>query len=336
MQRNSWRLLPILCLIGCESGPQKVYVNLDGLTARNRGFSTAAAMPQPPKPLPAETFNLPERPAQVLESSTSSEVVKPQADAASAQAEALKTIEKRLVRIYQKQIDFFASQQQALLGDPDTVRVQQVMPELRAAFTRYADARLPMAARLAYIAGLPDSNPKNLPPPANIRPVPKQRWLEANDLRKKVETLDANYSNEATRILGEAGRMAAEDRLAVLKKVEDFRRQMMDRALQEAINPLKFKKRDVSVRLKAEPQVTLPDQAGQSVRIEATNTLPPAPQVEFGRSGESETISRELLRRQLAIWAAINRYTVIQSPNASLRDATKDFERWRNQQRVGP
>jgi hypothetical protein len=293
-------------------------------------------LPKPPSPLPAKSYSLPSVSAEVLESSGRPELVKPQEDSDAAQAEALRTIKKRLIKIYQKQIDLFAEQQQALLGDPDASSIAQIMPQLHAAFSRYAESRLPLVSRLSYLAGIPDTNPSNAPPRAGLRPVPKAQWLEANGIRAKLKVLDDAYSTEATQILAEAGKLAAKDRLALLQKVENFRREMMDRALKEAINPLQSRTRSATLRLKALPEISLPAQPGRSINLPVTETLPSPPQVEFEKSSESANISKEFLRRQLAIWAAINRYTVVQLPVGNARDATKDFEIWRKQQRVGP
>jgi hypothetical protein len=335
MRKNSALIFFVLLGPGCASPSRNVYVDLQSI--RLEPFPAAAQSVRPvlPKPLPSQSFVLSGVPAKTLASSSSAEVVASQADAREAQEAALETIKKRLIKIYKRQIDLFAAQQKSLAPDSDSLRVQEALPALYAAFQRYATARLPLISRLSYLAGLPDTNPKNAPPPATLRPVPRSRWVEANALRSRIYGLDDSYSNEATDILAKASGLAAVDRFNLLKKVEDFRRQMMDRALQEAAAPIRSRAPAI-LRLQAAPSIVLPQVAPESVEIPATPALPASPQVESVRSGESERISKELLRRQLVIWAAINQFSVVPKLSSNVRDATKDFERWRSQQKVGP
>jgi hypothetical protein len=331
-----------LLVTGCASKPETVYVDLNAVYQTEQKSPPIPAIPKPPAPLPEQEYVIPGASEEILENSAEPGIEKTQNDASEAQKEALSVIRHRLVKIYQGQIDLFAEKQRRLLVDPESARVKEIMPELQSAFAGYASARMPYIAELTFLSGLPDSNPSNAPPPASLKPVPKQRWLRANALRERIQVLDRAYAEKATDILAKAGRLAAEDRLGVLKKVDEFRAQMMDRALQEAAAPTLNSSASAFLGLNPQPSIVLPKQPSREIKFPATAALPPAPQVEFERSGESERVAKELLRRQLLIWSSICGFHVVQDRTSTLdhnrhvRDATKDFERWRIQQKVGP
>ena len=322
---------------GCAPKTAEVWVNLDSIVWAKP--AQAVVVPAPKRPTtgsPAETFGLPGRPAQVVAGPTSGAEEETAAAAEASQATALKRLRKRLSAVYSRQADFYAEEQARLLGDPESRALDKLLPDLKRAFQAYAVKRTPLVIKLINLAGFPDVNPKGDPPPATLSPVDKKFWLSANNTRSEIGALDAEYSKTATAILAQVDHLANQDRLALLAKVDAYRRQMNERATLEATNPFENAHRSEALHLAAEPAVVLPPLAVRTMTLPAVPPLPDPPKVDLGEAQPSTSQKRLMLGRQLAIWLALNQRVLAAGPGRGVPDETGNFDHWRQQQQAGP
>ena len=320
---------------GCAKAihPQ-VWVDLDRvLRDTQRSAAQPVPMPKSPPPIKAETFVLDGRSSEEMAGSASPALEHPLRDVTEIQQQALKQLLRRLQVVYRRQADLYEQEQQRLLGDPDRAQFQKILPELRIAFAAYANNRMPLAARLAFLAGFPDPNPKGDPPPANLRPVPKQRWLAANAVRVQVTALDRQYDAKATALIANAASLAAADRISLLNRVEEYRQQMNDRAMKEAVDPLEGGEAPVTLKLSGSAPVRLPARPPITVTLPGSPAMPPLPQV--GSNGTVGVSNRLMVSRQLEIWLAQSGKTLSERPGRDTPDVTQEFEDWIRQQRAG-
>ena len=177
------------------------------------------------------------------------------AAAEASQAAALKRLRQRLTSVYSRQVDAYGEEQLRLLGDPESRALDKFIPDLQTLFKAYAVKRTPLVVKLANEAGFPDTNPKSAPPPDLLSPVGKKFWLDANDTRKQIQALDGEYSRSAVEVLAKVSHLANQERLALLAKVDAYRRQMNDRAVAEAANPFESEQGAQALHLSPEPAV---------------------------------------------------------------------------------
>jgi hypothetical protein len=252
-----------------------------------------------------------------------------------SQEKALRLLEQRLEQVYARQADFYEAEQRRLMGDPESRALDQIEPKLREAFVQYSEERLPYVLKIINLAGFPDSNPKNLPPPDNLRPVPKDQWLKAMDARTKLNSIDRGYSSKVTALLADAERLADADRFALLKKVDDFRRTMEERAMKEAANPLQLAVKPIVLSLSRQPPPTLQAVPPVSVTIPGSPAMPPPPKVDFGDPLSPMGGQRGLLEEELKIWLANHDEVLATKPSKKLPDKTQEFAAWISQLKAG-
>jgi hypothetical protein len=258
------------------------------------------------------------------------------AAAEASEAAALKKLRQRLTAVYSRQADFYTEEQRRLLGDPQSRALDKVLPELRSAFQAYADRRTPLVIKLINLSGFPDSNPKSQPPPPRLSPLEKKFWLSANEIRAQIQSLDDGYSKEAAGILAQVQHMANLEQLALLQKIDAFRKQMNDRAIAEAVNPLEGGVRAQILHVSSEPAVVLPPLAERTMTLPAVPALPAPPKVDWNEAQPSPKEGRMLMERQLSIWLALNHMALASGPGRDIPDKTREFEFWRTQQQAGP
>ncbi|HWD38094.1 MAG TPA: hypothetical protein VG944_04545 [Fimbriimonas sp.] len=322
-------------LVGCGVSQPRVWVDLDRailLTPETK--AAAVSLPKPPPGMPAKSFVLPGRSREVVGSAASPGVAKPRQAATEIQDRSLRTLRERLLRVYMRQADLYQRQQETLTGDLNKKALTALTPRLREAFEEYARRRMPLITRLVFLVGFPDSNPTSAPPPEGLQPVPKRRWLEGNELRSQIAALDLAYSKQVADFLSEIAHMAAEDRLALLKKVDDYRRQLMDQALKEAVNPMKSGT-PLTLRLSGSSAVELPPVPDQKLDLPAAPAPSPAPQVESERAFYEREQSRRLMGKQLQIWLALQGKALAPQSGRGIPDETQEFVDWIRRQRAG-
>ncbi len=294
------------------------------------------AVPPPPPGTPAQTFALPGREAELVTGPTPGAEARTERRVEASQEQALKRLQKRLQAIYARQADLYAQEQTRLLGDPEQKQLQVILPKLKAAFDAYAVQRTPLFIQLINLAGFPDPNPKGQPPPAGLSPLAKRIWEQANKARTDLAALDAAYSRTAEGLVAEVARLAGQDRLALLHKIEAFRQQMNERAIAEAVNPLQANSTSVVLSIPGRPAVVLPAVPPRTVTLPAVPPAPPLPKVDSQEARLGPAERRKLIERQLSIWLALNNKVLASGPGSRVPDQTQDFQEWRIRQQAGP
>lgn len=334
----------IFLLAGCGHPTTTVWVDLDRVMIdQPEAVSSPPSVPKAPGPVPAETFTLPGRTPEILAGPTTPGERRTVAVTEEDQRRQLDSLRRRLEAIYARQTDIYAAEQTRLMGDPELKAFQSVVqPKLRAAFQAYADKRTPLVVRLVNLSGFPDTNPRSLPPPAAIvgkngkTTVNQRFWLEANDVRAQIAALDAEYDKTASELIAEVRRLGAADRLALLKKIQQFRNEMNERAIAEAASPLEAGRPIVTLSIQAEPAVVLPATAPKTLTVPGVPTASPAPKVDSQEARNTPVETRDLLQRQLGIWLALHDRVLARAPERGVPDVTREFESWRRQQQAGP
>ena len=334
--RSSRAALALLCLAGCASPKTTVWVDTDQVFREAPApVRTSVPSPKPPGPLPPATFTIPGRPAEVLTGRSSATPNRTVSATAGQEEQALKALQRRLEAIYARQANFYEAEQRRLLGDPEKQAFEQIRPQLLAAFQKYGHERMPVFLKLISLVGFPDPNPHNNPPPAGLRPVPLANWQQANALRDQLEKMDTAYSQEATALLAQSARLADQKRLELLKKVDAFRRQMMERAVTEAANPLRKSLTSVDLTIGGDAPIQVPATAPVTVTIPGLPAMNPLPKVEFEEDLLSDSARKREIKHDLEIWLGINNLTLAPQPRKGVPDRTSEFSNWRRQQRLG-
>jgi len=336
MRPPSSLVFALLLLGGCAAPKSLVWVDTDQvLHSSQPPAAPSPSLPKPPGPTPAEVFTMAGRPAEVLTGRGAATINRTVAASEGSEEEALRALQRRLEAIYTRQATYFEAEQRQLLGDPEKEEFEKIRPQLLAAFARYGEARMPIVLKLVSLVGFPDPNPKNLAPPESLKPVPLQKWKQANDLRNQLAKLDAGYSEQATALLAESAHLADLQRLTLLQKVDEFRKRMMDRAQQEAANPLRKSLTSVELTIGGDAPIHVPATPPAVVTMPALPAMEPAPKVEFEEDLSSESARKQQIRRELDIWLGIHNLALAPSKKAGVPDRTSEFSNWRRQQRLG-
>jgi hypothetical protein len=330
-------LVAAIALGGCGSRSDEVWIDLDRVVDADRPAPFALPTPpSPPKGSPARSFTLPGRNPELVNGPSLASEARTVRQVEVSQTAALDRLRKKLQTIYARQADLYAEEQARLLGDPDQKQFEAILPRFRAAFEAYAATRQPVYIQLIGLAGFPDSNPRSEPPPPSLSPLAKARWIEANEVRTKLKSLDQGYSATAAGLVAEAGRSANADRLALVKKISRFREEMNDKAIAEASNPLQGETASVVLSLPSRPAVVLPPEPARRVTLPAVPPAASLPKVDSQEASVGPAERRGLIERQLAIWLALNRKVLASGPGKRVPDQTQDFIQWRDRQQVGP
>jgi hypothetical protein len=327
-----------LVLSGCAPQPTPVWVDLNSIlrSPSEKPPAAPSLAKVPSGGSPAVTFTLPGRESEIVTGPTFENDAATTEAAEASQAAALKKLRQRLAAVYSRQADFYAEEQLRLLGDPESRALNKFLPNLKQLFGAYAALRMPLVIKLSNLAGFPDSNPKGAPAPDLFSPLAKKLWTEANATRKQIGALDDDYSKSATALLAQVGHLANQERLALLGKVDAYRRQMNERAMSESANPFESGEGLQALHLSSEPAVVLPRLAPQKMTLPAVPPLPPAPKVDLGEAQPSMSQKQLLLGKQLAIWLALNQQVLSRAPGKGIPDETGNFDHWRKEQQAGP
>ena len=326
------RLLPLSVLLAsCAKAPvpEPVWVDVARLAPPAAPVRRAVPPPRPPAALPAKTVGLPARPATrlVAEAGIDGEALAREVD--EAQAASLARLRRRLSEVYDREADRFARQQARLLGDPYRGAIDRFYPAYRRAFEAYAAKRLGPAARLAFIVGAKDPNPRNEPVVTkDLTPLGRLLAARASAARVELRTLDDGFDAIARAFLEDVAMTGDAARAGTLALVERNRERLNAQALAEAARPI-GPRGEAAIRLSLARSGVAQVAAvpARSVTIPAAPAPPPAPEVESPRALAD---ARSRLLGEVRIWAALEGLRL--EPRG--RDATTEFAAW-NAKRAG-
>ncbi len=274
--------------------------------------------------MPAKTAGLPARPATrlVSEAGIDGEALAREVD--EAQVTSLARLRARLTEVYGREADRFARAQLRLLGNPYRTATEASYPAYRKAFEAYAARRVVPSARLAYIVGPRDPNPKDDPvDPKDLTPLARLLAKRASGARAELKALDEEFEATTAAFLAEIDAKGDAAKADVLAKIAKARDALNRQAVAEALTPI-GPRGESAIRLSLARAgfARVPAVAARSLTLPPVPPPPPAPRVE---SPKALADARARLLGEARIWAAGAGLRL--DPKG--RDATSEFIRWK-------
>ena len=317
---------------GCAAPPEPlVAVNLAVLARSVKPLrAEPTPRPAPPAPLSAETKALPALPARTIPApkGLSPAEIRAKLDAQNELARV--ALADRLVEVYAAEVKKAEYDRLREIEEARLVGAGGVASRIRARFDAYDAERRPLVARLAFLAGYPDSNSVLAPTVYPGTKIAERRAAEAKELKARIAALDAAF-DAGVQAERDAAERALAERLAALN--EDLKRMRADvdaRAAREAAAQLRRLNANLALQLNGGP-ITLPAVPARSVRLPATAPLPGVPSIPA--TPPPDPLPR--LKAELRIWSGLRRVRVV-PPGPGVRDATEEFAQWRRAHRSPP
>jgi hypothetical protein len=332
MRRSRALLASILVGAGCAPAPTPVHVDLDRLLkAENRPAPPAPKLPGPPNARGPLTATVPGLPAGYLSDPSRTSRGEVAASIERQQQKARRDLERRLRAVYAEQVRQYDLSVRREIEGARPQAYDEANQRIRARFERYANERAPVAARLYDLVGFPDPNPENNPPRRELGKVSQQRFDEAADLRRRLAAIEADYARDKRAIL-----QAAEDALSgreaeLLARVREMADRLERQAAEEAEAQVRTSVRDLGLQLTDPQPLALAATPDRTVSISGEPPIAPAPKVPSGGIPSGREDRRRRMERELRIWLGVNRYRL----DGRARDATSEFQRWRESHRAG-
>lgn len=320
-------------LVGCSSKPTRVYVDLDRI-------------PMPPSSPPIAPIRLTERmESAAMTGSVASVQARSLFRGSSADRvrSALATVEanrRRGIRNHQEalqnrylnEVDQRTSDQRDRLQQQVRERYDGAYHEIDELFRAYAESRGLPALRLALRVGSPDPDPdsRRVADPKNLR---QQRDFRlAEELRKEIATLDAEYQAKASAILSSVDMAVRRDFAQLSEQQTTWRQEAMRRAREEAEALVEQVNRPFAGDLEQSLAERLAERPGVTVQVPAVRSLPLQSEISAEDPGPAV---RRIARGHVQLWAKLNGYTLVDRPSLG-RDGTSEFLAWRRSYRIGP
>ncbi len=315
-----------------DSGTTAVNVNVNRLIAQQDPPAAASPeLPKPPGAQPPTTVRVAGLPASTLSDPSRANQGSVAASIERQQQRARQQLEKRLRAVYADQVRQFELAVQRELAGGRPAGFETANRRIRERFERYADQRAPVAARLYDIVGFPDPNPNNEPPKQELGAVSRRLYEEAAEKRRELAAIEADYQRDKAAILKEAEDALSEKEAAALTRVRELADRLERQAVDEANAAVRTSVRDLGLQLTDPQPLALPATPDRTVTLPAAPAFPPPPKVPSGQIPSGRADQRQRMERELKIWLGVNRYRL--DPKA--RDATAEFQRWRESHRAG-
>jgi hypothetical protein len=251
------------------------------------------------------------------------------------QRKALDSLQKRLRRFYDSEVQKFRLEQQQAIVGKEQVAYQEANNQIRVVFEKWAEERAPKFARLALVAGFPDPNPTSQPPSKPARPLDAEHSQTAKELRVDLKNIDARFHLDCNKILGAVLDKSSADQAELELSIEAFATELDKKAEQEARAQIRNAGSQMEFQLSEPAPISFPESPRHSIQISTESPLEPAPQVPSSGILEGVADQRRRVESELRIWAALKRYQIAQTPKGA-RDATQEFQLWRQQYGSGP
>jgi hypothetical protein len=335
MRRNSSLAILAILISGCASSqPERVYVDLDrAVQAEQAPELQVAALPQPKAGALPVTVKQAGLPATSITDRTRERLVLAKQLVDENRGKSIASLSTMLKRVYLAQTeDEIANQNREELPQQDSI-IADAFAGLRQVFEEYGTRRGPLLAPLNLLARSTSLAIHVVP--ANADALTKKNLTMANDLRRQILALDAQYNAQATELLAEAG----EKLRVALARLDERAKQMRvaaeSKAVAEAESKAAQTQTSMDVQIKQLVPESLPVVPPRQVVVPGSPTLPPPPtdtaKPIFGSLGER----RHLLDQEIDIWIKSTGKTRSLTANG-VRDATEGFLQWRSAHKVGP
>jgi hypothetical protein len=332
---------PILLLavgavvVGCAPPVERVFVDVDRVLAEWQIPApvdpTVPSRPASPGTIVELHPGLPPRTVRV-ESQFEPEALR--ARFAARQEQTYRDLLVRLRRVYAEEARRVEVEGRRTLQRFAAERFDEAADEIRRVFELAAEERAPVIARLSLLVGFPDPNPANAPPALPMLPVQQRRFEEAQALRTRLDEIDAKYEAMVAQVLAGIDDLVAEQAVQVQIQLEKFRAAADQRAQREAAAQIREVVQDLRLDLSDSVPVAVPGVPERRVAVTAEPVGPP-PQVRSRGIFDRREDRERLVRADLRIWSAVNRYGIVERPQQG-RDATQEFQAWRETYQAGP
>lgn len=328
-------ILSALSLSSCAPPSTTVFVDVPAIVASTAAESPKdIVIPAPPKAEAGVFATMPGKPALPIKDRPKASGEELRDLIEKAQQLAIKRIESSLRRFYDTELRRFELEQQSEMSDSERAAYDTAVLKLRTIFEAYADRRMPVYCQLTLLAGFPDPNPESSPPENPLSPALQKRFDQTVDLRTKLKAIDGEFDQDVTALMSGVQDLTAEQRAAMLLRVEDYKRDLDRKAEEEAKGQVRLTASELGLQLIEPITITLPATAAESVSVPAQPVMPAPPTVPAKGILESSKDRERLIRHELGIWAKLNRFVVTESRSGH-NDQTQEFEKWRSQFAVG-
>lgn len=335
MKRSAAWLTVLVALGGCKSSkPPLVYVDLDRAAASSIANLSLDIPTQPPTAPGATASELEPLEARRLDfSGNASRLAKVQEEVRIAQEETIRQLTAELRQSYLKEVDELERERIAGIESEKKEAFERAWGRLRTRFQQYADLRGPDAIRMAVYAGFPViANAPNRDFAWNN--AAKRQIADAQKLKTKLEELRKAYDADAKEILAQAGDEVAAILGKLRLEMEALREAAEKRARDEANKQTQEMVKDIESVLSGKSEVILPRRPGVKTSTEAVPSLPAPPTLDTRSTEALMRRSREAVRSEAEVWAALHGYTLTTEKGPT--DRTSEFLEWRKRHHPGP
>ena len=322
--------------VGCSFSQEKVFVNDNSILSQDRLTSPiGVSTPTGPTRQAGITEFVPSVPAKLLKDPSNTPKLNVREIFESEQSKAFEELRRRLRQFYDSEVKKFRLEQQQGIAGQELIAYQVANEKIRKAFEDWANIRSNPFAKLALIAGFPDPNPTSTPSTRQLRPIEQNKFNVSKDLRTNLKSIDSDFYAKSRLILNEVLDKTSADQASLELRIQQFANELDKRAEQEAQLQIRNAVSQLSFKLSEPSPVYLPEVPSRRIEISSESTVDPAPTVTVDGILQSADDRRLLLRNEERIWAGVNRYQLVPSAREG-RDATHEFQIWRQQHGHGP
>lgn len=253
------------------------------------------------------------------------------------QEDALRNLIRRLRDVYALDAKRLDRELQKALTAKEQEEYNKIQAQIRAIFDAYGKSRIPLVARLAFLVGHPDPNPNSVSPAITMRPVAQKFFNESKKIRENLVVLNREFDAKINVVTDAMAQESAADRLEMVLKLQRQRDLFDAQADREARDAVKSVTDTLHLKLLKIPPRVLPASPAQTVQAPAGDTLPALNEVTSQRNSPILNVD-EVRKRwlgQLQIWLALNHYRRVDAKDQG-RDATTEFEQWKQNYLAGP
>ena len=338
MRKNSvaFVVVAFLPLVGCNRPSRTVYVDIDAVLAADKPATpTQFTPPSPPLTRPALSEKIVGSSAVAIVDPANAPRQSVQAMFEAGQRNALASLLVRLQELNKGALLEFRAKQRISISEKQTQAYSEANARIRPVFDAWATERAPIFADLAFLAGFPI--PKAINGETTLQTVlrPKLRGKTADQLRVELTAIDDRFRLKCDEILAAVGLKSKADQIELAERIKQLTNDLEANARREANAQIRRAVSKLNFDLSDSSPIRLPRSPDYQLSIPAEKPLQAAPRVPSGGILDEAADRRRLLEHELRIWLALNGYSLSANPSRQ-RDATKEFQIWRQQHAAGP
>jgi hypothetical protein len=310
-------LLGLLPLAGCKPAKEVVYVDLDRVAAQEIQAPAQIDLGEPMRPqvVSPKTVTLPGAPAQVIRFENVESIVREaRARVRESQQRAYDEMRENLARVYEAQATIQARELRSKTDEGMDAMIASALAALDEVFQTYATRRGDPLARLFFLR--------------TQDPTRKGISEEIAQREQEIRTLDEEFDKRASEIFGAVDDELARRRAEIEKQVAAVFARFRASAEEDARAFTQEVSTEIQSKLSGHAPVSLPAQAGRTMRIDGAPPLEPPPAI----AATGRNVLQERLRQDLDIWLAARN---LELGSKTAPDRTQEFIRWRRSFEAG-